>query len=387
MRNFVYSNSVKIVFGEGTVPQIGELAATCGRRALLVYGQGSIRRNGVYDAVTASLTAAGIEWTEYGDVKPNPVLSHADAGAELAKKCSAQMIIAVGGGSVIDESKAIAAGAVVGHSVWDFYSGKATITTALPLFTVLTMPATGTEMNGGTVITNEATCEKFGLGNPHLYPVASILDPTTTFTIPRDQTAYGAVDAICHLLESYFTCEDEYTPIQDRYAEGLIRTIVEVTPINQVTPDCYRTRSTFMWAATLAWNGLAPSGVGAWSTPNHLIGHSMSALYDTPHGASLSITLSGWMPWFAATRPQRLSQLGRAVFDINVSDPHDAATRTIDALREWFRRIGSPTTLADIGVGSDGLEKIAENCAHCAPHWGLPEYDARLVASILKRCG
>ena len=386
MQNFVYANPTKVIFGSETTSQIGVEAVQYGRKALLVYGQGSIKRNSVYDSVVKSLRTAGVEWVEFGGVKANPILSHTELGVTLAKENRVQMIIAVGGGSVIDESKAIAAGCLVEHSVWNFYSGNATITGALPLLTVLTMPATGTEMNGGTVITNETTQEKFGLGNEHLYPKTSILDPLSTYSIPRNQTAYGAVDAVCHLLESYFTCEDSYTPIQDRYIEGIVRTIIEITETNQKTPNCYRTRSTFMWAATLAWNGIAPSGVGQWSTPNHLIGHSMSALYDTPHGASLSITLSGWMPYFAVNRPERLAQLGKAVFDIDMPDLHESAVQTITKMKAWFRRIGSPITLVDIGVDADGLVKIAENCARCSPRWGLPEYDVPLVTSILQRC-
>jgi alcohol dehydrogenase YqhD (iron-dependent ADH family) len=319
---------------------------------------------------------------EFGGVKANPLLSHTREGIAWAKREKVDMVIAVGGGSVIDEAKAIAAGAVTDTDIWEFYLRQFTPKGALPLLTVLTMSAAGSEMNGGTVITNEATNVKLGIGDPWLNPKASIMDPTALLSVPADQTAYGAVDAVTHLLESYFTKEDKYTPIQDRYVEGIVRTITEIAEKQQKNPNDLTARATFMWAATLAWNGLAPAGVGNWSTPNHLIGHSMSALHDTAHGASLSISLSGWMPWYAEQPggSARLAQLGKAVFDVSTAD------KTIEAFRSWFRSIKSPTTLADIGVDDAGLVKIAANIGSCAPLWGLPEYTAAFCESVLRRC-
>jgi alcohol dehydrogenase YqhD (iron-dependent ADH family) len=382
MQNFTFHNPTKIIFGQGTLDQIGSEAVHYGKKALYIFGKGSIKKNGVYDTTVASLKSAGIELIEFCGVKANPVLSHTHEGIALAKKEKVDMIVAVGGGSVIDEAKAIAAGAVMETDIWEFYTRKYKLKDALPLLSVLTMSATGTEMNGGTVITNEKTLEKLGIADPWLYPKASILDPTTLTTVPADQTAYGAVDAVTHLLEGYFTGEDKFTPIQDRYVEGIVRTITEITKTMQKNPNDITARATFMWAATLAWNGLAPAGIGKWSTPNHLIGHSMSALRDTAHGASLSISLSGWMPWYAEQNDgaARLAQLGKTVFDVSGAD------KTIEAFRTWFRSIGSPTTLSDIGVDEADLLKIAENIGPCAPLWGLPEYTATLCESVLRRC-
>jgi len=386
MQNFTFHNPTKIIFGENTVSRIGAETAPYGKRALLIYGKNSIKANGVYDTVVQSLKATNIDFVEHPGVKPNPTLEHTRLGIEIVKKEKLDFILAVGGGSVIDEAKAIAAGAAGNDDVWDYYIGKAKIQAALPLLTVLTMAATGTEMNGGTVITNEATQEKLGLGNEHLFPKVSILDPTTTFSVPADQTAYGCIDAVTHLLESYFTCSDGFTPIQDRYVEGIVRTITEIAEKMIANPSDYQLRATFMWCATLAWNNIAPTGVGSWGTPNHLIGHSMSALYDTPHGASLSISLSGWMLWYAEQRFSRLAQLGKAVFDITDPNPQAAAQRTITTFRDWFRRLKSPTRPADIGVDAAGIRRLAENVDKCAPYWGLPDYNRDFVVNILERC-
>jgi len=389
MQNFTFHNPTKIIFGKDTIGQLGDEAKPYGRKALFLYGQGAIKRNGVYDAAVASLKAAGMEIVEFPGVRANPVLSHTRDGIALAKSEKVDMVVAVGGGSVIDEAKAVCAGACSETDVWDFYTGQSAPTAALPLIAVLTVAATGTEMNGGTVITNEETKEKYGWGNPLLAPKVSILDPTTTFTVGPEYTAYATVDAVTHLLESYFTSTDHDTLLQDRYVEGIIRTILDVTETMIATPNDYAARATFMWAATLAWNSLAPSGVGPWSTPNHLIGHSMTALYDTPHGASLSITLSGWLPWYAEqseANVRQLAQFGKAVFDISESDPNKAAELAIEALRNWFRKIKSPTTLADIKVDDAGLVMVAENVEMCAPHWGQPDYTKDRVIDILKRC-
>jgi alcohol dehydrogenase YqhD (iron-dependent ADH family) len=384
MQNFVYHNPTKIIFGEGTIEKIGEEAAKIAKKVLYVYGKGSIKKNGIYNKTTTSLHNAGVNIVEFDGVKANPLLSHARQGVEAARREKVDAIVAVGGGSVIDESKAIAAGAKSDDDVWKFYDRSDTeIKAALPVITVLTMSATGTEMNGMTVLTNEETDQKIGMGSPLLYPRTSILDPTALVSVPPDQTAYGAIDAVTHLLESYFTGIDTFRPIQDRYVEGIVRTITEIAETMQKTPNDLTARATFMWAATLAWNGLAPSGVGQWTTPNHLIGHSMSALYDTPHGASLSIALSGWMPWYAEQNEQnkkQLIKLGQAVF--NTSTTND----TIEKFRNWFRSIKSPTKLADIGIDNNGLIKIAKNIGENAPLWNLPEYNADFCESILKRC-
>lgn len=379
MQNFVFHNPTKIIFGKNTIPQIGKEATPYGKKALFIYGKNSIKSNGVYDKVVSSMKESGVTLVEHPGVKANPLVSHAREGVALGKKESVDFILAVGGGSVLDEAKAIAASIAEGVDVWDFYLRKVPVTRALPLVTVLTMAATGSEMNGGTVLTNEETHQKLGLAAAAMYPKVSILDPETLYTVPKEQFAVGAVDAVTHLLESYFTGSDPYTPLQDRYVEGVIRTIVEVAPRMIANPTDYEAVSTFMWAATMAWNGTAPAGVGSWGAPNHLIGHSMSSLYDTPHGASLSISLGGFLPYYSKTRGGRVEQMGKNIFGVDGD-----WQKAVVALRRWFTQIGSPTTLSQIGVDTTGFDKIVANIVLCAPLWGMPEYTTPIVTEILE---
>jgi hypothetical protein len=227
MRNFVLENPTKILFGRDTIAKIGAEARAFGQRALLVYGRESLKRSGLHGQICQSLAASGITVIEHGGVKANPVVSHCREGIELCKTHGVEVIVAAGGGSVIDEAKAIAAGSVVAHDVWKFFKGKAGITEPLPLCTVLTLAASGSEMNGGMVITNDETLLKLGIGNKRLCPKVSILDPTVTFSVPPNYTAYGAVDAIAHTLEFYCTAQDPHTPVQDRFIEGLIINLME----------------------------------------------------------------------------------------------------------------------------------------------------------------
>jgi alcohol dehydrogenase YqhD (iron-dependent ADH family) len=386
MQNFVFHNPTRIVFGEGTVPGVGREAARFGHKALLVTGRGSIRKNGLYDRIVASLREAGLEVVDFAGVKSNPLLSHVREGVALAKREGIEVIVAAGGGSVLDEAKAIAAGALADEDVWDFFIDKAKVQAALPLVTVLTLAATGSEMNSGGVVTNEETQQKFNIGSPHLFPRVSILDPTVTITVPADYTAYSAIDAICHLVEGYFTASDPLTPLQDRLVEGLVKTIIESTDRILADPADYQGRATMMWAATLALNGLAPAGIGPCGFPNHMIEHSLSALYDIPHGAGLGIILPGWLRYAAARKPEKIARFGREVFGIGASLPEVAAREGIAALKGWFAKIGSPTTLADAGIDAAQIGRIAENATMLARKWRLDEYSREVIAEVLEHC-
>ncbi|MEA3465456.1 MAG: iron-containing alcohol dehydrogenase [Thermodesulfobacteriota bacterium] len=386
MQPFVFHNPTKIVFGSQMVKKVGKNTAAYGKKALLVYGQNSIKRSGVYDQVTASLSVAGVSWVEHAGVKSNPVLSHVRAGVALAKAEQVDVIVAVGGGSVLDEAKTIAAGAMTDGDVWDFFNDKAYVKQALPLITVLTLAATGSEMNNGGVITNEDTQQKFNIGSPQLFPKVSILDPCLTYTVPADYNAYSGVDAISHLLEGYFTSADQVTPLQDRFVEGLIKTIMQSTEQILAEPDHAEARATMMWAATLALNGLSTAGIGGYGFPNHMIEHSLSALYDVAHGAGLSIVMPGWMAYKAQQQPAKFAQFVSEVFGCSGGSEQERALYAAEALKQWFRKIGSPVTLAEEKISAQDIPAIADNATMLAQKWGLKEYNAEVIADILQRC-
>jgi len=387
MHNFVFHNPTKILFGRNTIDAIGLETRAWGQRGLLVYGRHSIKDNGLYAQVTAGLHAAGLEMAELGGVRSNPLLSQVREGIRLAKAHRAEVIIAVGGGSVIDTAKAIGAGAVVEHDVWKFFTGKKGIKQTLPVTTVLTLAASGSEMNSGMVITNDATLEKFGFGHRLLYPKVSILDPEATFTVPPDYTAYGAIDAISHVLECYLTTADPDTPVQDRLMEGLIENAMTACDRCLLDPHDYNGRANLLWTATLALNGLTAAGLGRVGFPMHLIEHSLSALYDVSHGAGLAVVILGWLQHHADTSAPRIADLGKRIFpSLGIIPADQGAEQTIDGMRRWFCRIKAPVTLHDLGIPASDIPRIAENTKGLARLWRLHDYTPELVAKVLQRC-
>ncbi|HIP82663.1 MAG TPA: iron-containing alcohol dehydrogenase [Desulfocapsa sulfexigens] len=386
MQNFVFHNPTKILFGKNSVPSIGAETVLFGKRVLLVYGTGSIKKHGLYDQVVQSLLAADATITEHGGVQSNPLLSHVHQGITLAKENNCEVVCAVGGGSVIDEAKAICAGTPVQHDVWKFFTGKKSIKKTLPLTTVLTLAAAGSEMNSGMVITNDATSQKFGFGNKQLFPKTSILDPGVTCSVPADYTAYGAIDAVSHVLECYFTTTDPYTPVQDRLMEGLVINAMESCNRVLAKPDDYHARADLMWTATLALNGLTSSGLGKVGFPMHMIEHSLSAFYNVPHGAGLSAVIPGWMRFNARLQPERFAQFAERVFNIHAGNVEEKAKQGIDALTGWFSEIKSPTSITALDIPGTDIPRIAANAMTLAKVWRMREYSEEKVEAILKEC-
>ena len=386
MQNFVFHNPTKIIFGKDNIPIIGSETAAFGQNALLVYGGGSIKKNTIYDQVTKSLTDAGIIITEHSGVQSNPVLSHVHKGIALAKENRIDVIVAVGGGSVLDSAKAIAAGTLVEHDVWKFFIGKKSIKGALPITCVLTLAASGSEMNSGMVVTNEKTKQKFGFANKHLYPRGSILDPTATFTVSPAYTAYGAVDAIAHVLEYYFTSREPYTPVQDHFMEGLVISCMD--SCNRVLKNRkdYDARADLMWAATLALNGLTGSGLGKVGFPMHMIEHSLSALYNVAHGAGLSVVIPGWMRYQSQQTPEKFAQFAERIFGISSGGTEKKAAAGIQALLSWFISIKTPTSLKDLRISEQDIPMIADNAQALAKIWGMKDYDKEKIGDVLKLC-
>ncbi len=378
MYDFTFHNPTKIIFGADTEQQIGqELAAAGIKKVLLLSGQGSAKKSGLLDRVIACLTAAGITFVALEGVVSNPMLSHARQGVALAKKEAVEAILAVGGGSVLDEAKAIAVGATTEIDVWEFFTGRE-VTAALPVFAIMTIAATGSEMNRNAVLTNEATRQKYNIASIHVHPRVSILNPVLTHTVPPDYTAYSAVDAIAHVLEGYCT-KQPGTRLQDRLVESIVKTVMETTDLILQNPNHAEARASFMWAATLALNGLTPAGIGPYSFPNHMIEHSLSALYNIPHGAGLAIVIPAWMRWYHSRNPEQFTRCSRELFGL----PTPAAG--INALEEWFREIKAPVRLGEVGIPARDIPIISENAHGLARQWGIAElYTPAAIGEILQ---
>jgi len=353
MLNFIFYNPTKIIFGKDTTLKIGK--AIKEKRCLLIYGRGSIIKTGIYDKVMESLKKAGKEVIEKGGVKPNPILSFVYETIELARKEKVECVLAVGGGSVIDTAKTVAAGYYYDGDVWDFFINKAKIQKALPIYVVLTLSATGSEMNKFAVITNEKTKHKCAIRSEWIFPKLSILDPVNTYTVPKNQVAYGCVDAILHLVEGYFTKDYPNTPIQDGFVETLVKVIIDSTFRIFDNPKDYDVRAQFMWSATLALNGLTTAGIGKFSFSNHTIAHALSALYDLPHGATLSIVFPAWLKYHLKDKKERISRFGKAIF--NETDPE----KVILKIEELFTSLEVPIRLSQVNISEDAIPEIAQN--------------------------
>lgn len=387
MQNFIFENPTKIIFGQGQIKRIGQETARFGKKVLLVYGQGSVKKNGVYDQVMSSLSESQLSIVEFPGVRSNPVLSHAVQGIETAKREGVEVILAVGGGSVIDTAKTIAAGVMVDHDVWDFFTYKKTIQAALPVLTVVTISASASEMNAAAVMTREEGRQKYSIRSLHIQPKVSILDPSVLFTLDRAYSAYSAVDAVTHMLEGYFNnTEPNPSPLQDGMVEGLMKTIMGATETILQQPEDYDARANMMWAATLAFNGLTTAGMGQVALPVHMIEHSLSALYDVAHGAGLSIVLPGWMKSQLQSKAGRFARLAREVFGVTAGNDEEAALAGSDQLKKWFSSIGSPVSLGEAQIPARDIEKIAENAAALAQVWGLKTYTKEAITDVLKLC-
>ena len=384
MNTFTYHNPTRLVFGRGTLERLGELVQPHGTRVLLVYGGGSIKRNGVYDGVMEQLKRIGAEVTELPGVEPNPRLTTVRKGIELCRSEGISFIVAAGGGSVIDCVKAIAAGAFFEGDVWDIITHKAQPQRALPFGTVLTLAATGSEMNSGSVITNWETQEKYGWGSPLTFPVFSILDPVFTFSVPKDQTIYGIVDIMSHILEQYFH-HTPNAPVQDGFCESLLRTVIAAAPKLVEDLENYELRETMLYSGTMALNGTLSMGTqGDWAT--HNIEHAVSAVYDIPHGGGLAILFPNWMEHVLDEGVARFRQFAVNVFGIDPDGKSDRETALegIRSLRTFWSAIGAPARLADYGIGDDKLELMADKAMVYGPFGHFKKLQREDVLAIYR---
>lgn len=352
MKSFIYKNPTKIIFGKGTINQIGKEIKPYAKKVLLTYGKSSIKQNGIYERIINSLDENDIEFVEYANIQANPILSHAKKGIDIARKNKVDAILAVGGGSVIDESKAISLGCSNEDNIWDFVINKAKPEKALPIFTVVTIPATASEMNATFVLTNDKTMDKFAYTNELVYPIASILDPELTLTVSKEQTAYTSVDIIAHSIEAYFTKEDDFAPFLDGYVENLVKSVIASDKILLQDSKNYEARANLMWTATMAWNGLTNCGAGCFYANNHQMEHPISAIYGIAHGAGLAILIPAWMKYFKKEKKERLSKFFKAIFDEANVDIG------IKKFEDFLKEIGAPTKFKDIGIDNPDIEEL-----------------------------
>lgn len=368
MENFNFKNPTKIVFGRGAENRVGRETAAYAKKVLLHYGGKSAKASGLYDRVTSSLKAAGVEWTELGGVVPNPRLSLVREGIRLCKEKGLEFVLAVGGGSVIDSSKAIAMGAVLDGDVWDLFLGKGRPKAALPVGTVLTIPAAGSESSTGCVITNDEGLLKRAVNSELIYPQFSILNPELAFSLPRFQVACGASDIMAHLMERYFT-NVKNVEFTDRLLEATMKTIAHMAPKVLENPRDYDAWSEFMWAGTLAHNNLLNTGrVGDWAS--HDIEHEISGIYDVTHGAGLAVVFPAWMKHVLDHDVNRFAQWAARVWNVDMDywNPEATAREGIRRLEAFYRDLGLGTKLADLKVGTDRLDEMAAKCTDGGKH-------------------
>lgn len=359
MNNFVFYSPTEFVFGKNTEVQVGALARKYGaQKVMIVYGGGSVVRSGLLDRVKQSLQEAGVAYCEMGGVQPNPIDGKVYEGIQLCRREQVDMMLPVGGGSVIDTAKAIAAGALYDGDFWDFFIGRAKVEKALKVAVVLTIPAAGSEGSGNTVITKTETLQKLGLCAPeHLRPVFSIMNPELTYTLPAYQTACGIADMMAHIMERYFTNTPD-VEISDRLCEGTLTAIIKEAYRVKQQPDNYAARANIMWCGTVAHNGTC----GVWREEDwasHALEHEISAIYNVAHGAGLAVIFPAWMAFMAEHNPAKIAQFAHRVFDIPKSeDLEEMALAGTARLKHFFRYMGLPVSFKELGIEHPDIDRM-----------------------------
>lgn len=379
MNNFVFQNPTKLIFGKG---QIARLAKELPRdkKILVTFGGGSVKSNGVYDQVVAALE--GFDYLEFWGIEPNPKVETLRKAVEVCKKEGVEFLLAVGGGSTLDGTKLISAAAVIESDAWELVRNPKLYGGTLPFASVMTLPATGSEMNRGAVISNLATGEKYSFYNT--YPVFSILDPEATYSLPKFQVACGLADTFVHVMEQYLTIA-ECSPLMDRWAEGIVQTIVEVAPKVRANQHDYDAMATFMLSATMGLNGFVAMGVPQdWAT--HMIGHEITALTGTTHGQTLVIVLPAVMNVMREQKGDKIVQFGERVWGVTEGSKDERIDKTIVAVEEFFRSLGLATRLSELSIGEDVVEEIVSRFRERGTLLGEnSNIDYKLVDQILRQ--
>ncbi|MCD4793845.1 MAG: iron-containing alcohol dehydrogenase [Bacteroidales bacterium] len=350
MENFIAYNPTAIHFGKDVINEISKIIKLYGNKVFLIYGKGSVVKHGYYNLIVEKLIKAGIEITEYSGIKPNPVETDVREAVEVGINNNVEIVLALGGGSVIDSAKAIAVCIPENLDVWDVVKSKVVPQKALPIFTILTLAATGTEMNPYAVIQNHKTNEKIGFGYDLMYPKHSFLDPKFTYTVPKNYTAFGIVDIIAHAFENYFGYGE--SPLAERFVASIVKESMHYAPLVLKEPKNYDYRANIMLQSTYALNGTTVIGKAGGDWGVHNIGHILSLLYDTPHGASLSVAYPAWLKLMSNKIPEKIKKLSELIFNT------DDINTFINNLEFFFRSINAPINLIEAGIGYDKKDEI-----------------------------
>jgi len=384
MNNFVFQNTTKIIFGKEVQHEVGRETAKYGRKVLLHYGGGSVKKTGIYPAIETALKAEGIEVIELGGAQPNPRLSLVREGIRLCHEHKIEFILAVGGGSVIDSAKAIGIGACYVGDVWDFFTNQALPEKTLPVGVVLTIPAAGSESSDGTVITNEEGWYKRPCSHSIMYPKFAILNPEFCYTLSAYQTFCGVTDMMSHVMERYFT-QTSHTDFTDRLCEATLKTLINNARIVMEKPNDYAARAELMWAGTVAHNNILGTGrEDDWGT--HMIEHELSGIYDVAHGAGLAVVFPAWMEYVYSLNVNRFVQFAVRVWDVDLSyeSPEEIAKEGIRRIKSFFREIGMPTNLRELQIPDDRLEEMAAKAVEYGPLGNFKKLQHEDVLNILK---
>ena len=387
MNHFVFSVPTTIFFGEGQVRAFAEAVKSYGDKALIVFGGGSIKKNGIYDEITSALHAAGVKTVDHGGIEPNPRIDSVRAGIARVKQEGVDVIVPIGGGSSIDAAKLIAAGTLTPGDPWAIVKKEVAVKDALPLCAVLTLAATGSEMDTASVITNPETKEKLGWKSSKVLPKASLMNPAYTVSVNGYHTASGTADIMSHTMENYFSVDDSAF-MQDSMSEGILRTCRHAGPAALKDGGDLEARANLMWASSWAINGLLSTGKAqAWSV--HPMEHELSAFYDITHGVGLAILTPRWLRHvLSAKTAPKIARFGRRVFDIQTDDDVDAANEAIEALYNFFVSMGIPMNLKAVGIGEEHLAEMAKACADHAGGVirGFVDLKEEDILAIYKAC-
>lgn len=387
MNNFIYDIPTKVYFGENQLGHLGKELSKYGKKVLLVYGGGSIKSTGLYDKVVAEIDKSGLELFELPGIEPNPRVTSVNKGAEICKQEKIDVLLAVGGGSTIDATKFIGAATYYDGDAWDIMTRKTKITKSLPIISILTLSATGSEMDPGGVISNVETKDKLAVMHPALFPKVSFLDPTNTYTVNAYQTACGAADILSHIMEVYFNMDQDLYML-DCVMEGLMKTVIKYTPIALAEPDDYEARANLMWASSWAINGFITGGKRqAWSC--HPMEHELSAIYDITHGLGLAILTPRWLEYtLDNTTESKFYQFGVNVFDIDKNlTPREVADKSIELLSEFlFDTLGLQDTLTAVGIDDANFSIMAEKACGGGVLPGFKPLDQHDIENIFTMC-